>query len=234
MLNSAVENVEKVEPSFRERIAADEGFNNKRKLLMIVSMLVIVISFTGASLKEANTFIFKIEFENSGGLNLFLFLSILLLLVRYYSFANEYQDELSLLWKNELLNDNRLINMENVDDIYYTGYIGERFDFLIPDVQPYDFRYEVISLMKRRFVYSISDTNPETGETFVSDNYVYFSLFRKGVESKYLSFDFFIFKIEIKHRLYAYLNNRECLEVMAPYLMGGFALLVSYFNGNIL
>ncbi|WP_429112088.1 hypothetical protein [Aeromonas veronii] len=95
--------------SYRKRIDEDAGLQSKRKLLVLLSVLMLAIDFTGATFKEANTFIFKIEFENQSGLNVFLLLSVVYLLIRYYAYAHSYHEELYNLWSGRMLEDTKCV-----------------------------------------------------------------------------------------------------------------------------
>ena len=56
---------EEKEESLTDQMKNDSDFQSKRKQLIIVSVLLMAMSLSDASLKEANTFIFKIDFSNS-------------------------------------------------------------------------------------------------------------------------------------------------------------------------
>lgn len=59
-----------------ENMKEDSELSSKRSLLIVASMLLMAMSVSGATLLEANTFIFKIGFENSKGLGYLLFLGL--------------------------------------------------------------------------------------------------------------------------------------------------------------
>ncbi len=63
-------------------IDRDEGLKAKRKLLIVASCILLALSFSGATIDEANTFIFKIKFTNQNGLGILLVLSIVFLMIR--------------------------------------------------------------------------------------------------------------------------------------------------------
>ncbi|UIL59074.1 hypothetical protein [Vibrio harveyi] len=54
---------------YRLQIAADEGLKAKRRNLVMLSAVLIALNFSGAVIKEANTFLFKIEFTDQHGIN---------------------------------------------------------------------------------------------------------------------------------------------------------------------
>ena len=60
-----------------QAIDNDAGLQSKRKLLTVASLILLALSFSGATIDEANTFIFKIKFANQNGLGILLVLSIM-------------------------------------------------------------------------------------------------------------------------------------------------------------
>lgn len=88
-----------------ENFDTDENLKSKRKLLITISMILIALEVTGATIKEANTFLFKIGFTNESGVTNLLVFSILYLLVRYYSYAQPYHEELFEFWSSRMLKD---------------------------------------------------------------------------------------------------------------------------------
>jgi len=87
---------------FTDLIDLDEGLKAKRKLLTVTSIILLALSFTGAQVQEANTFILKLKFANQNGLGILFVLSILFLMVRYYNYAKPYHDKLYERWTNRL------------------------------------------------------------------------------------------------------------------------------------
>jgi len=85
-------------------IDKDEGLQSKRKLLTVASLTLLALSFSGATLDEANTFIFKIKFANQNGLGILLVLSIIFLMIKYYNYAKPYHDKLYSIWSGRLVN----------------------------------------------------------------------------------------------------------------------------------
>jgi len=61
---------------FRESIDCDAGLQSKRKLLVMACSIFLAINLTGATIEEANTFLFKVKFENHSGLNTLFLASI--------------------------------------------------------------------------------------------------------------------------------------------------------------
>lgn len=98
--------------TIKERIDADEGLKSKRLWLTTVSVLVIALSFAGIKITGVNTLIFTLEIENKDGIGLLLFLSVIFLMIRYFSYAKKYHDDLTELWKKDLMNDHEIANFD--------------------------------------------------------------------------------------------------------------------------
>lgn len=96
---------------FRERLDSNTGLVSKRRILVTLSLLLLAIQFTGAVFKEANTFIFKIEFINQSGLSVFLLLAVVILMVRYYSYAHEYHQELFKLMAERMMSNIKYLDL---------------------------------------------------------------------------------------------------------------------------
>ena len=76
----------KKEPTITELIDQDEGLKSKRKLLTVTSLILLVLTFSGAKVEEANTFILKLKFDNQSGIAILLILAIFFLLIVFSIF----------------------------------------------------------------------------------------------------------------------------------------------------
>ncbi|WP_299692586.1 hypothetical protein [uncultured Vibrio sp.] len=84
-------------------ILEDKPLAQKRRLLVIISMLVLASFLTKAQLEEVNTFIFKLSFENMDGVMTLLLLSVGFLLIRYHAYAAQYQAVIRNDWTSRVL-----------------------------------------------------------------------------------------------------------------------------------
>ncbi|MEZ8117515.1 hypothetical protein ACED44_21455 [Vibrio splendidus] len=84
-------------------ILEDKPLAQKRRLLVIISMLVLASFLTKAQLEEVNTFIFKLSFENMDGVMTLLLLSVGFLLIRYHAYAAQYQAVIRDDWTSRVL-----------------------------------------------------------------------------------------------------------------------------------
>jgi hypothetical protein len=211
---------------YRKRIDEDDGLQSKRKLLVTLSILMLAIDFTGAVFKEANTFIFKIEFQNQSGLNVFLLLSVVFLLIRYYAYAHSYHEELYNLWSGRMIGDRNVF--------YYNVVKQDVSGFLEPAVQVWggdepgiqESKYYVSGIFQRALVYPSYHTD-ESGETHKLEEMINLTKFnKKWTRRKYLK----LFLYELKYQLSAFFKYRENLDLIGPYLIGSLAIILTLWK----
>ena len=94
--------------ALKEHIDADEGLKSKRIWLTTLSVIVIALSLAGIKITEVNTLIFNLDVENKEVIGLLLALSVVFLMIRYFSYAKKYHDDLTDLWKKDLMNDHEV------------------------------------------------------------------------------------------------------------------------------
>jgi hypothetical protein len=212
-----------------QRIDADEGLKAKRKLLTVVSLILLAIAFSGAKVVEANTFIMKITFTNQNGISYLLLLSIAFLMIRYYNYARPYHDELYNAWTKRMCEKTLYVN-HAVDDHYIPGLMTH----LSPDELCYEsckrssygfwhysYAYKWLILREIKFFWS------NDGE---SHNQEVVSLL-----SKTSPWDYFkLLVLESKYQMTSFFTHRENLDILSPYLLGCFSILSFIFNKEII
>ncbi|QBZ83841.1 hypothetical protein GHNINEIG_01908 [Hydrogenovibrio crunogenus] len=218
--------------TLKERIDADEGLKSKRLLLTTVSLVLIVVTFTGAVIEEANTFILKISFQQGEALSLLLALVVLFLTIRYYSYAFKYHQELTQLWKNDFFKTPSILDRD---------YHSDELSGLLIDVSPgsfesdlahmshpqceteWDYYYESRWLVLRYFVFE--EINKQVGEVV--------SVRRINLLMTYPKVYFQALLIEFRHRFGGYLRYPENLDIQAPYLMALAAICSLVFQSQL-
>lgn len=209
-----------------ERIDNDEGLGSKRKQLTIVSLILLGINLTGAKIVEANTFVFKIEFENTEGLTTLLMLSIIFLILRYYNYATTYHSELKRLWVERMLSDKAtFFHLRDFDN--EPGEFGRG---LITDLAPNEFvrayehfyhlannqnlaaEYDYIPSLSPSVLYYWDDKD----HGYPREELVHVPFFSKT--------NLVLQILESKYQVMSLLKNRENLDILAPYLIGFLAL----------
>ncbi|MCS4064768.1 hypothetical protein [Pseudomonas putida] len=203
----------------RNAIDNDKAFQSKRKALIFVSLLLLALVVSGAQVKEANTFIFKIEFANHAGLQYLLFLSVLVCAVRYYSYSERYNNQLFKIWSGRLLGDYRVYRVDReVGEI--DGLLGKRLHVYGGDYDIDNPVYRKSGFMRRSIGLDTS-TEHEGEEYYYTD---YFDLCAYG--SHWTNKDFRKLLVwEAKYRLQAWVKYRETLDLASPYLLAAVSVI---------
>jgi len=201
---------------YREEIDSDEGLAAKRRALVIVSLLLLVLSVSGASIKEANTFIFRIEFSNHVGLTYLLGAAVIFLLLRYYAYAQSYHSQLFDFWSARFLNDYRVFSYNIANDEVH-GLLGKRINVWggdEPGIQ--ESGYKKVGVLKRNIVYASEGQDDEHGVYSYDEN-----IELNQYSDTWTRKDFRrLLRFEFKYRVEAILKHREYLDLMFPYLLG--------------
>lgn len=229
-----------------QRIDADEGLKAKRKLLTVVSLILLAIAFSGAKVVEANTFIMKITFTNQNGIAYLLLLSIAFLMIRYYNYARPYHDELYDIWTKRMLNDKYFYLCHDdadaseglIKDLYPENL---RRDIGLDDCREIKTKYCCLPFFGRNIEYTWL-----SGVGSGYENWAPVNLMRiKSVEAKKevkavakneirLKPYFKILSYELRYRTTRFVTHRENLDILAPYLLGFFSILSFIFNKEII
>ena len=206
---------------YREDIDNDEGLAAKRRALVIVSLLLLALSVSGASIKEANTFIFRIEFSNHVGLTYLLGAAVIFLLLRYYAYAQSYHSQLFDFWSARLLNDYRVFSYNSAED-EVQGLLGKRIDIWggdEPGIQ--EPRYRKVGMLKRNIVYTSQGEDDQHGPYSYNENIELNKYSETWTRKDFRK----LLRFEIKYRVEAILKHREYLDLMFPYLLGTAAII---------
>ena len=206
---------------YRDDIDNDKGLAAKRRVLVIVSLLLLALSVSGASIKEANTFIFRIEFSNHVGLTYLLGAAVIFLLLRYYAYAQSYQSQLFDFWSARLLNDYRVFSYNTAED-EVQGLLGKRIDIWGGDEpgirEP---RYKKMGMLKRNIVYTSEGEDEQHGTYSYNENIELNKYSETWTRKDFRK----LLRFEVKYRTEAILKHREYLDLMFPYLLGTAALI---------
>lgn len=212
---------QKKAPTITDLIDGDEGLKSKRKLLTITSLVLLALTFSGAKVEEANTFILKLKFENQNGIAILLVLAIVFLLIRYYNYAKPYHERLYSEWTNRMMEHRYFYSFKHEND-EFNGLVMNvapkmiSFEAVQHDGLTFSYRYNC-SLFKRSFIYNISDANGDY-EDEVSVGW-----------KNYLNVIFY----EARYRTERYFSYRENLDVLAPYALGIVAISSYFFHAEL-
>lgn len=219
-----------------EQMKTDDEFKSKRNQLTIISILLMVMILSDAQIKEANTFIFKIEFSNTHAFGWLVLLGVIVLTVRYYSFAFKYHRQLFKLWSTEMVNDNRLL-------AFYHDYDGN--DLIEPHglfsklkeehfakssipaehrEEQYRLTYNTSPLLRRTLSYDV-DVGPYIHTESVNLN---------KYDENWTKSDFRqLLKIEFEYRFNAFFRRPEHLELLLPYMASILSISSFIFKSHI-
>lgn len=218
-----------------ENMKEDSDLNTKRKLLVIISVLLMAMSVSGVTLLEANTFIFKVGFTNSKGLGCLLFLGVVTLTIRYYSAAYQYHVQLYDMWANEMVLDYTVFGY-----LYDEQWVRPRgllsnigiFSREFPESQDenenarneFVLKYEISGVFRRAVSYTC-----DYGEYYSTER-VSLNAFKDGWRLGHL---IQLLKVELKFQSAAFFRRTEHLEILLPYIISVLSLLSFIFKSSI-
>ena len=110
--------------SLTEQINNDVTLASCKKTLIILSSILLALTFSGAKITEANTFIFKITFTNPVGLSSLLLLAIGYLLIRYNSLSHLYVESFQKHWSEKVAGNYFYLNYDHHNDVIH-GFIPD-------------------------------------------------------------------------------------------------------------
>ena len=214
---------------FREKIDNDSGLISKRKSLVLICIIFLAINLSGATLTEANTFIFRIIFENNKGLSLMFVASIIFLTIRYYNYAQSYQALLFSFVALRMMSDYRVF--------YYDSRFGDVSGLLEGAINVHGgdepgiekASYRITGILQRALVYPSSGED-ENGERYYTKNYINLNSFTNN-----WTFSLFlkILSIETRYRFQTIFKHREYLDILSPYFLSVLSILSFVFRGPI-
>lgn len=210
-------------------IDSDLGLQSKRKLLTVASLILLALSFSGATIDEANTFIFKIKFANQNGLGILLVLSIIFLMIRYYNYAKPYLDRLYKIWSDRLFNDPFFYQKSHHDDedagLLAMSRNSELDAGLNYDVRRWSFSYKC-GMPFCRYIVHYWGYNEHPDEER-SDSVNIYKTFGLKVYFK-------VIVLEVTEQTRSFFTHRENLDIFAPFILGCLAIASYYFNKELL
>ncbi|MCF5901534.1 hypothetical protein [Aeromonas veronii] len=227
---------EEKEDSLTDKMKKDSEFQSKRKQLIVVSILLMAISLSDAQLKEANTFIFKIDFSNTAAFGWMMFFGVIVLIIRYYSFAFKYHSYLYDVWANAMMKDRRVLVYyfdDNSCDYIPHGLLSKLKDhscssnidghsFEKYKVEP---KYKVNGILKRGITYDYDSGYDITTEEVNLNEF----------HARWTKRDLYeLLKVEFEHQKDAIFRRPEYLDISLPYFIATLSLICFIFKYQIL
>lgn len=208
----------------------DKGLQSKRRLLTIVSLILLALSFSGATIAEANTFIFKLSFTNQNGLGILLVLSIIFLMIRYYNYAKPYHDKLYNLWTKRLLSQPFFFcyiphEPEDASGLVADSRHEEIGYRLREDGFNWSYTYKCKWFFRRYIVHEWGSYQHED-----DDNSDLANIYSKFGLRAYLK----ALRLEAIEQFRSFFTHRENLDILAPYMLGCLAIASYYFNAELM
>jgi len=210
------------EPTITELIDQDEGLKSKRKLLTITSLILLALTFSGAKVEEANTFILKLKFDNQSGIAILLVLATIFLLIRYHNYASKYHRLCHEAWINRL-NKEPFFYIVNSYDSTVNG--------LVSNISPKGYEPEEChnNQYDWRFSYKCQFPLIRKIQYWAHDEH---TMNRAEVRVGWENY-FTVILLELKHRYSAFFSNREQLDILAPYGLGLVAISSYFFTDTL-
>lgn len=209
---------------FRRAMAGDKEFQSKRKALVFVSLLLLALVVSGAQIKEANTFIFKIEFSNHVGLRYLLVVAVMICMLRYYSYSERFNNQLFELWSRRLLDDYKIYSVD-YECGQVSGLLGKRLNVHESDYDIESPVYRNTGFLKRSVGLKTSSQHDYYGQVYYID---LFDL--NSYDEHWTRRDFErLLRAEFWYRLQAWVKYRETLDLVSPYLLASVSLLAFLF-----
>ncbi len=211
---------------FRLKIDKDEGLKSKRRAVIVVSLILLGIYFTGASVIEANTFILKVEFTNQNGIPFALLLALFYLTIRYYAYAVSYQKTLNEMWRALFFQDS-LIFVADQTGNYYAGLIGQELQNTTELGEFFEHgngcHYVFGVGFQRYLTYPSTAVDQDTGEEVE----IVRSLNLTGRSNTTIFFHTKLIFAEGRTEIKALIGSREHLDILGPYIVSVFAIAVT-------
>jgi hypothetical protein len=200
----------------------DKGLKSKRQMVMYVALITLALTLSAATVKEANTFLFKLDFLKPEGLMALLFIANIFCFIRYQNYSTPYEQALNNIWQIRLLSDPRVKNA-NYEERHYEGILGDIYTDIYDDnhCASVEETYSIEIKYKSKFIFLryliVSYGHREHDITSIKSH----NLLTEIDLSQYLK----LLWVEIDLRGHFMIRNRETLDLLAPKLVSISAFL---------
>ena len=211
---------------FRREIDNDGGLASKRRFLILASLVLLALNVSGAQIQEANTFLFKLTFENHEGLIYLLAASIIYLMFRYYAYAHVYHVRLFDFWSQRMMSDYQLFRNE-YEEYEIGGLLGKKVrgnTQAEPEIT--SCKYYVGLPFVRKLYYYTEENHYESGHC---ESVIHFYDLNKF--DKYWKFPDYLklLSFEFRYQMGSFFKYREALDLLAPYMIALISLGTIYW-----
>ncbi len=212
--------------TLKQQIDSDEQLQKLGRRLSILSLMFLGVMLTGATIEEANTFVFKVKVTTQEAIPVMFLLSVLYLLFRYYTYARPYHKKIEEIWWKRFSSDVLYVQrlQDGSDEIIglvydlEPGFASENFE-----AQSTILRRGIFDrIIEYRYTY-----NPPNSELFdPPDEVIAVSIGGSAGLRKYFS----IYFKETKYQLRSYIEDKERLDLWGPYLIVSLAILSFFYQ----
>lgn len=224
--------------AFHKKIDADTGLKSKRRSLIVTSLILIIISWTGATIKEFSGLVAKIEVTNTASIRYLLLISIIYLMLRYFAYARTYHDQLRSFWVSRFMKDKRVfyhsVNHDHNNEQNIKGLLGQALNVDIeeePGALLLQYENHKFPFWGRKITYNTRSTqstgNPyhlsiRIEEEIESVNEI---ILYKFNDNWTLRDYIHLLKIEYFYIFNSYTHYREYFDLIGPYVFGMLAIV---------
>lgn len=207
-----------------KRIDEDLALASSRKYLMVTSLVLLALLFSGATVTEANTFIFKLTFTKAGGIADLLLLSVAFLLIKYYSNTSKYHKAIYDDWTDRALKHPFFFlvcehsdgQSGHVVDIAPDYAVFNDYGFGYEEGEQLNWKLHVNFLLNAQIQYDLFNRYGH-----IQDKKVYVFQLKSLIKSIKALW------IILKHWIEAQARFRESLEIYAPYFIAFFTTILA-------
>ncbi len=214
-----------IEPSeLSKKIDEDLALASSRKYLVVTSLVLLALLFSGATVTEANTFIFKLTFTKANGIADLLLLSIAFLLIKYYSNAAKYHKVIYEDWTERVVKhpffywvcEHSDGQSGHIVDIApdYAGFNDQSFGY--EENEKVNWKLHTNFLLNAQIQYDLFNRHGH-----MQDDRVYVVRLKRPIKSLQALWVIF------KHWLETQTRFRESLEIYAPYFIAFFTAILA-------
>ncbi|ABS08222.1 hypothetical protein [Shewanella baltica] len=232
-----MDSTDKTLRNFHTKIDADVGLKSKRRALIVTSIVLIIISWTGATLKEITGLVAKIELTNTVAIKYLLIISIAYLMFRYFAYARTYHQQLRSFWVKRFMQDKRVfryyVDQNNPHDEDIDGLLGKALDVWVgdePSVRSLGYENHGFPFFGRKITYitreGYSSGHPDDPDTRYEEvDFVNEIILNKFTDKWKIEDLIKLLSIEYGYVFKSYTHYREYFDLMGPYFFGILALL---------
>lgn len=221
------------------QIEKDNNFIKARRILVTLSIILIGLVTLGITVQEVNTFVFKLSIDNPQYLGLLIFISLVLSIIRYYSYAFSYQNKLKKIWCKKVIKDEKVfipLALIQTEQPYLSSGALDRFMSIERYIDPSSIAYKAKFPFRRYVTYVLDRNCFQSLEEQVHEDGIrqrQISIYKPYNKLNILNARK-VLKIELKYRLEIAFRSRVYLDIYYPYCLAIVSIVLYFFPESIL